>query len=315
MSVTNLRNLKARAKRLKIRVTKNVNGKRVSLSVTELADAIDKKKKRQVVKKDIRKIVAISKSASANANDVFYNASNNNLENEFFNADNTPFELRDDFENAIRNKNGKRLIDKAMSDLKVKGVEQSTLDAMRRDAAKMANYIGDLVKSGKLAKALFTISALFSVYKLYENPTLIDRTVLNEVRKIPFLKPVMSDPRSGKIGWLFSVAGFDPTKKEQGLYEIGMSDALDNRVPGRSIAGLGASYLTMVVLSLTSVLPYEQTRGPSIYVLKLVFKLIASYAPTVGKIVIDNFVSKKTTAHGRAQTALSLIPKLIGFSI
>ena len=314
MSVTNLRNLKARAKRLKIRVTKNVNGKRVSLSVTELADAIDKKKKRQVVK-DIRKIVAISKSASANANDVFYNASNNNLENEFFNADNTPFELRDDFENAIRNKNGKKLIDKAMSDLKVKGVEQSTLDAMRRDAAKMANYIGDLVKSGKLAKALFTISALFSVYKLYENPTLIDRTVLNEVRKIPFLKPVMSDPRSGKIGWLFSVAGFDPTKKEQGLYEIGMSDALDNRVPGRSIAGLGASYLTMVVLSLTSVLPYEQTRGPSIYVLKLVFKLIASYAPTVGKIVIDNFVSKKTTAHGRAQTALSLIPKLIGFSI
>ena len=315
MSVTNLRNLKARAKRLKIRVTKNVNGKRVSLSVTELADAIDKKKKRQVVKKDIRKIVAISKSASANANDVFHNASNNNLENEFFNADNTPFELRDDFENAIRNKNGKRLIDKAMSDLKVKGVEQSTLDAMRRDAAKMANYIGDLVKSGKLAKALFTISALFSVYKLYENPTLIDRTVLNEVRKIPFLKPVMSDPRSGKIGWLFSVAGFDPTKKEQGLYEVGMSDALDNRVPGRSIAGLGASYLTMVVLSLTSVLPYEQTRGPSIYVLKLVFKLIASYAPTVGKIVIDNFVSKKTTAHGRAQTALSLLPKLIGFSI
>ena len=63
MSVTNLRNLKARAKRLKIRVTKNVNGKRVSLSVTELADAIDKKKKQQVVKKDIRKIVAISKSA------------------------------------------------------------------------------------------------------------------------------------------------------------------------------------------------------------------------------------------------------------
>jgi len=315
MSVTNLRNLKARAKRLKIRVTKNVNGKRVSLSVTELADAIDKKKKRQVVTKDIRKIVAISKGAAANANDVFYNASNNNLENEFFNADNTPFELRDDFENAIRNKNGKRLIDKAMSDLKVKGVEQSTLDAMRRDAAKMANYIGDLVKSGKLAKALFTISALFSVYKLYENPTLIDRTVLNEVRKIPFLKPVMSDPRSGKIGWLFSVAGFDPTKKEQGLYEIGMSDALDNRVPGRSIAGLGASYLTMVVLSLTSVLPYEQTRGPSIYVLKLVFKLIASYAPTVGKIVIDNFVSKKTTAHGRAQAALSLLPKLIGFSI
>jgi hypothetical protein len=122
MSVTNLRNLKARAKRLKIRVTKNVNGKRVSLSVTELADAIDKKKKRQVVKKDIRKIVAISKTASANANDVFYNASNNNLENEFFNADNTPFELRDDFENAIRNKNGKKLIDKAMSDLKVKGV-------------------------------------------------------------------------------------------------------------------------------------------------------------------------------------------------
>ena len=305
--------LKVQAKRLKIRVTKTVNGKRIPLSVAELSTAIEKVKQREI-KKEIKEIVAISKSAVANANDVFHNASNN-LENEFFNADNTPFELRDDFENAIRNKNGKKLIDKAMSDLKVKGVEQSTLDAMRRDAAKMANYIGDLVKSGKLAKALFTVSALFSVYKLYENPTLIDRTVLNEVRKIPFLKPVMSDPRSGKIGWLFSVAGFDPTKKEQGLYEVGMSDAFDNRVPGRSIAGLGASYLTMVVLSLTSVLPYEKTRGPSIYVLKLVFKLIASYAPTVGKIVIDNFVSKKTTAHGRAQAALSLLPKLIGFSI
>tara|TARA_B100000073_G_scaffold96734_1_gene76837 strand:+ start:453 stop:1391 length:939 start_codon:yes stop_codon:yes gene_type:complete len=305
--------LKVQAKRLKIRVTKTVNGKRIPLSVAELSAAIEKVKQREI-KKEIKEIVAISKSAAANANDVFHNASNN-LENEFFNADNTPFELRDDFENAIRNKNGKKLIDKAMSDLKVKGVEQSTLDAMRRDAAKMANYIGDLVKSGKLAKALFTVSALFSVYKLYENPTLIDRTVLNEVRKIPFLKPVMSDPRSGKIGWLFSVAGFDPTKKEQGLYEIGMSGAFDNRVPGRSIAGLGASYLTMVVLSLTSVLPYEKTRGPSIYILKLVFKLIASYAPTVGKIVIDNFVSKKTTAHGRAQAALSLLPKLIGFSI
>ena len=305
--------LKVQAKRLKIRVTKTVNGKRIPLSVAELSAAIEKVKQREI-KKEIKEIVAISKSAAANANEVFHNASNN-LENEFFNADNTPFELRDDFENAIRNKNGKKLIDKAMSDLKVKGVKQSTLDAMRRDAAKMANYIGDLVKSGKLTKALFTISALFSVYKLYENPTLIDRTVLNEVRKIPFLKPVMSDPRSGKIGWLFSVAGFDPTKKEQGLYEIGMSDAFDNRVPGRSIAGLGASYLTMVVLSLTSVLPYQKTRGPSIYVLKLVFKLIASYAPTVGKIVIDNFVSKKATAHGRAQAALSLLPKLIGFSI
>ena len=52
---------------------------------------------------------------------VFHNASNNNLENEFFNADNTPFELRDDFENAIRNKMAKA-IDKAMSD--EAGIEQ-----------------------------------------------------------------------------------------------------------------------------------------------------------------------------------------------
>ena len=208
MSVTNLRNLKERAKRLKIRVTKNVNGKRVSLSVTELADAIDKKKKRQVVKKDIRKIVALSKSASANANEVFHNASNN-LENEFFNADNTPFELRDDFENAIRNKNGKKLIDKAMSDLKVKGIEQSTLDAMRRDATKMANYIGDLVKSGKLAKALFTISALFSVYKLYENPTLTIEPCSTKCGKFHFSSPSCPTREAVKLvgysRWLASI--------------------------------------------------------------------------------------------------------------
>lgn len=310
----NLQNLKARAKKLKIRVTKTVNGKRIPLTATELSTAIDKVKKREI-RKDIKEIVALSKNAAANANNVFYNASNENLENVFFNANDTPFELRDDFENAIRNKDGKKLIDKAMDDLKVKGVEKSTMEAMKRDAAKMANYIKDLIKSGKIVKALYTISALFSVYKLYQNPTLIDRTILDEVRKIPFLKPVLSDPRSGKIGWLFSAAGFDPTKKEQGIYEVGMSDALDNKVPGRSIAGLGASYLTMVVLSLSSVLPYETTRGPSMHALNLIFKLVAQYAPVVGQIVIDNFVSKKTTAHGRAQTALAFIPKLISFAI
>ena len=305
-----LKRLKERAKKLKIRITKNVNGRRVPLTAQELKSAIDKKKKKEI-KDEIKGIIKASKDAGENAKNEFFNASNEELENVFFNANNTPFNLRNDFEDAIKKKDGKLLIDKAMRDLEVKGVDKSVMSAMKRDAMKTANYIRDLIKSGKVLKAFYTISLLFATYKLYQNPTFVDRTLLNEVRKVPFMKPVLSDPRKGKIGWLFSVAGFDPTKKEQGIYELGMSNALDNKVPGRSVAGIGASYLTMVILSLVSVLPYDSTRGTSMAALKLIFKLIAQYAPTVGKIIVDNFVSRKMTAQSRAQTVLTMVPQLI----
>lgn len=312
MTITpgDLKKLKERAKKLKIRITRNVNGRRVPLTARELQTAIDKKKRNRI-KDEIKEIIETSKNAVENAKNEFFNASNEELENVFFNANNTPFNLRDDFENAIKKKDDKVLIDKAMRDLEVKGMDKSTMSAMKRDAIKTANYIKNLIKSGKIAKALFTISMLFATYKLYQNPTFIDRTLLNEVRKVPFMKPVLSDPRKGKIGWLFSVAGFDPTKKEQGIYELGMSNALDNKVPGRSVAGIGTSYLTMVILSLVSVLPYDSTRGTSLAALKLIFKLTAQYAPTVGKIIVDNFVSRKMTAQSRAQTVLTMVPQLI----
>jgi hypothetical protein len=305
-----LKRLKELAKKLKVRVTKNVNGRRVYLTQRELQAAIDRKKKNEI-KDEIKEIIETSKVAVENAKNEFFNASNDELENVFFNADDTPFNLRNDFENAIKKKDGKVLIEKAMRDLEVKGVDKSVMSAMKRDAIKTANYIRDLIKSGKIAKALFTISMLFATYKLYQNPTFVDRTLLNEVRKVPFMKPVLSDPRKGKIGWLFSVAGFDPTKKEQGIYEFGMSNALDDKIPGRSVAGIGASYLTMVILSLVSVLPYDSTKGTSMAALKLIFKLTAQYAPTVGKIIVDNFVSRKMTAQSRAQGVLTMVPQLI----
>jgi len=309
-----LKRLKERAKKLKIRITKNVNGRRVSLTARELQAAIDKKKKKEI-KDEIKEIIKTSKVAVENAKNEFFNASNDELENVFFNANDTPFNLRNDFENAIKKKDGKVLIDKAMDDLKVKGVDKSVMSAMKRDAVKTANYIKDLIKSGKLAKALYTISMLFAAYKLYQNPTYVDRTILNEVRKVPFMRPVLSDPRKGTVGWFISVAGFDPTKKEQGFYDMIMSNQLDNKVPGRSIAGFSTSYITMVILSLVSVLPYESTQGSSMAALQLIFKLIAKYAQPVGKIFVDNFISKKMTAQSRASTAYSIavtvVPQLI----
>jgi len=309
-----LKRLKERAKKLKVRITKNVNGRRVSLTAQELQTAINKKKKKEI-RDDIKEIIETSKNVVENAkNNNFFNA-NNEDEDVFYDANNTPFNLRNDFENAIKKKDGKVLIEKAMDDLQVNGVDKSIMSAMKRDAIKTAEYIKDLIKSGNVIKALHTVSMLFAAYKLYQNPTLVDRTILAEVHKFPFLKPVLSDPRKGTIGWFISAAGFDPRQKDQAFYEMLMSNQLNNKVKGRSLAGFGTSYLTMVILALVSILPYKNLRGPSATALQLIFKLLANYAPKVGKIVVDNLASKKMTAQGRGQAIgqaiMNMAPQLV----
>jgi hypothetical protein len=308
-----LQRLKEKARRLKVRVTKNVNGKRVALSVEELRNAVNKastKVKIQNANAIVGNIVNdVKKEKVRRRRNVFVNAQDE-LENIFFNANNTPFNLRNDTENAIKTKSKTALIDKAMPKLKVKGASKSFMDKMKAEAVKTADHIRSLIVEGKIAKAIYTLSVLFVVYKLYQNPTLMDRQVLDHVRKIPYLRPVLSNPKEGKVAWFLSLMGAKPTETQL-RYEFFMSNQLNNTQKGLSMAGAGMSYLAMVILSLVSVLPYKKLEGRSKRVLDYIFTQLQRYAPVVGSLVLYVMAERYSTSKQRTIQMYQAVPAML----
>jgi len=305
-----LQRLKEKARRLKVRVTKNVNGKRVPLTIEELRNAVTKAKTKVKIQ-NANAIVAniqkdVKKEKVRRRRNVFVNASN-----EFwYDANNTPFNLRNDTENAIKTKSKTALIDKAMPKLKVKGASKSFMDKMKAEAVKTADHIRSLIVEGKIAKAIYTLSVLFVVYKLYQNPTLMDRQVLDHVRKIPYLRPVLSNPKEGKVAWFLSLMGAKPTETQL-RYEFFMSNQLNETRKGLSMAGAGMSYLAMVILSLVSVLPYKKLEGRSKRVLDYIFTQLQRFAPLVGSLVLYVMAERYSTSKQRTIQMYQAVPAML----
>jgi len=287
--------LKAQAKKQKIRVTKNVSGKRVPLTVKELRAAL-RVNYDSAMENSFSDIENNAKSAvrefKKNGN-VFYNAENE-LNNVFFNANNSAFELRDEAKNAIDLKFKTKLINNAYPEKNKK---------LKESAVRFATKIKNMVMNKNLPKAVATLTMLLQVVYLHQNPRFMNNQI-NQFGRVPFLRAIFRKG-DGLFARSLSAFGASPTEA-QAIYETLMATVPGNAYD-RSLAGVFTTYLTMVVLSLISMLPWESTRGISFAVLKFIFRQLELLFPSVAKTVFKVVVERKRTSVERGKSIVKTV--------
>jgi hypothetical protein len=287
--------LKAQAKKQKIRVTKNVSGKRVPLTEKELRAAL-RTNYDSAMENSFSNIENNAKSAvrefKKNGN-VFYNAENE-LNNVFFNANNSAFELRDEAKNAIDLKFKNKLINNAYPEKNKK---------LKESAVRFATKIRNMVMNKNLPKAVATLTMLLQVVYLHQNPRFMNNQI-NQFGRVPFLRAIFRKG-DGLFARSLSAFGASPTEA-QAIYETVMATIPGNAYD-RSVAGVFTTYLTMVVLSLISMLPWESTRGISFAVLKFIFRQLELLFPSVAKTVFKVVVERKRTSVERGKSIVKTV--------
>jgi len=287
--------LKAQAKKQKIRVTKNVSGKRVPLTEKELRAAL-RTNYDSAMENSFSNIENNAKSAVREFNkngNVFYNAKNE-LNNVFFNASNTAFELRDEAKNAIDLKFKTKLINNAYPEKNKK---------LKESAVRFATKIRNMVMNKNLPKAVATLTMLLQVVYLHQNPRFMNNQI-NQFGRVPFLRAIFRKG-DGLFARSLSAFGASPTEA-QAIYETVMATIPGNAYD-RSVAGVFTTYLTMVVLSLISMLPWESTRGISFAVLKFIFRQLELLFPSVAKTVFKVVVERKRTSVERGKSIVKTV--------
>lgn len=238
-------------------------------------------------KVNARKINASAKRTVVQRNNY---KDENALNNAFFNADNVPFNMRNNAKNAINHKFKTALVNDIAPSPKLK-----------RSAVALATTIKGYLTSGQFVKAVVTMANLFLVVSLYQYYPRMGNNILNEMSKTPFARAVSrsnNGSRSAFFARLLSAFGASPTKAQM-IYESLML-TIPHNVHRRSLAGIMLNYLAMVVLALISMLPWEgASRQTSFRLLKFILQVIEQMFPKVAQLVFDVIVERKTTAKNR----------------
>jgi hypothetical protein len=237
-------------------------------------------------KVNARKINASAKRTVVQRNNY---KDENALNNAFYNADNVPFNMRNNAKNAINHKFKTALVNDIAATPKLK-----------RSAVALATRIKGFLMSGRFVKAVVTVTSLFQVVALYQNPRAAD-ILLDEMSKTPFMRAVArsdNGTRSALFARLMSAFSASPTESQM-IYEAVLA-TIPGNVYGRSLAGVMLNYLGMVVLSLISMLPWEGTsRATSWRLLSFIFRVIEEMFPSVARLVFRVIVERKDTASRR----------------
>ena len=237
-------------------------------------------------KVNARKINASAKRTVVQRNNY---KDENALNNSFVNADNVPFNMRNNAKNAINHKFKTALVNDIAATPKLK-----------RSAVALATRIKGFVASRQFVKAVVTVTSLFQVVALYQNPRAADM-VLDEMSRTPFARAVArsdNGSRGALFARLMSAIGASPTEAQL-IYEAVLA-TIPGNVHRRSLAGIMLNYLGMVVLSLVSMLPWEgASRATSWRLLSFIFGVIEEVFPSVARLVFTVIVQRKSTASSR----------------
>ena len=210
----------------------------------------------------------------------------------FFNANNKSFPINKKVSLAMRKNNATLLIKERIAVTKrlFPSVDVKKLES---ESKKVARTIAKFVQSGQILKAVQTVGSLFAVfYLLSKNPRAVDNT-LNTFMKLPLLRPIgrtiPSDRWNSRIQVgitkFFSYFSASPTYS-QSIYESFLS-TIPTNVYGRSVAGISVQYLSMVILALIAILPYEKQTKLTRQILDYMFKVLDKLFPVVATIVTD----------------------------
>lgn len=287
--------LKALARKHHVRLTKNMNnGRRIPKTAEELRENIAKK----VGGANAQKIKTSAKRTVSQRNNY---VDENALNNAFFNANNVPFDLRDNAKNAINHQFKTALI----NDVKAS-------PRLKRSAVALATRIKGFILSGQFAKAVVTVASLFQVVSLYQNPRAAD-DFLDQFSKMPFVRAVArsdNGSRGAIFARLMSAFGASPTES-QFIYESVLA-TMPGNAHRRSMAGIMLNYLGMVVLTLVSMLPWEGApRSTSFRLLSFIFTIVEQLFPSVARMVFNVVVERKGKSQTRVASLMSVVLPLI----
>jgi hypothetical protein len=220
----------------------------------------------------------------------------------FFNANNKSFPINKNVSLAMRKNNATMLIKERVAVTKrlFPSVDVKKLES---ESKKVARTIAKFVQSGQILKAVQTVGSLFAVfYLLRKNPRAVDNT-LNAFLKLPLLRP-MGRTIPSEVGTtkFFSYFSASPTYS-QSIYEAFLSTIPTNAY-GRSVAGISAQYLAMVILALIAILPYEKQTKLSRQLLDYIFKVLDKLFPLVATIITDVLVQRGDSTGVRLGTVV-----------
>lgn len=237
-------------------------------------------------KVNARKINASAKRTVVQRNNY---KDENALNNAFYNANNLPFNMRNNAKNAINHKFKTALVNDVAATPKLK-----------RSAVALATRIKGFITSRQFVKAVVTVTSLFQVVALYQNPRAADM-VLDEMSRTPFARAVArsdNGSRGAVFARLMSAFSASPTESQM-IYEAVLA-TIPGNVHRRSLAGIMLNYLGMVVLSLISMLPWKgASRATSWRLLSFIFGVIEEIFPDVARLVFNVIVERKSTASSR----------------
>ena len=215
----------------------------------------------------------------------------------FFNANNKSFPINKKVSLAMRKNNATMLIKERVAVTKrlFPSVDVKKLES---EAKKVARTIAKFIQSGQFLNALRVTGSLFAIIYLFKhNPRAVDNS-LNLLMKQPLFRPVgrtiPSDQWNSKIRVtitkFWSAFSASPTYS-QSIYESILS-TIPTNVYGRSVTGISVQYLTMVVLALIAILPYEKQTKFTRQYLDHIFKVLNKLFPLVGTIMTDVLIER-----------------------
>tara|TARA_B110000858_G_scaffold197288_1_gene258442 strand:- start:927 stop:2000 length:1074 start_codon:yes stop_codon:yes gene_type:complete len=237
--------------------------------------------------------------------------------NVFFNANNKSFPINKNVSVAMRKNNANLLIKERMAVTKrlFPSVDVKKLES---ESKKVARTIAKFIESGQFLNALRVTGSLFAIIYLFKhNPRAVDNT-LNLFMKQPLFRPIgrtipseqWNSKLKVKITKLWSAFSASPTFS-QSIYESFLATIPTNAY-GRSVTGISVQYLSMVILALIAILPYEKQtkfcRQYLDYIFKVLDKLFALASTIVTDVLVERGDSTRVRLGAVVRGAISAAP-------
>lgn len=319
------------AMRVSLTKLKNLTDTQKSAYINSLRRAKTKEDKDRV----LRNARAASKRAAENSK--FKNAKSNAFKlnsNKFENAKNNAFEInknvlnkiKQDFNNSVnvnmsinRNQsvklkpelvqalttnnsaNNKRIVDLSVKRAKEKYPNVNWDVVIREEIRPFADKIRDQITTGNVMKAISSVATLYATYYMYQkDPVYMTRLTNNGMRKlsevVPFLTPI-SDRKSPKWKRMISLVAMSAAPSAEQLKQETMFATLPANKYGRSSIGILTQYLSILMTSILSVVPWDKGGMSSKFVF-VVLQLTQKLAGEVFNNLITTSIQRTSTTSG-----------------
>lgn len=217
---------------------------------------------------------------------------------------NQSVELKPEFARALtttNSANNRRIVNSSVQRAKAKYPSVNWDIVVRDEIMPFADKIRAQITAGNVMKAVSSVATLYATYYLFQkDPTLMTRMTNSGMRKlsevVPFLTPV-SDRGSPMWKRMLSLVTMSTAPTAEQFKQETMFATIPSNKYGRSSVGIMTQYLSILMTSILSVVPWDKT-GMSTKFVFIVLQLTQKLAKEVLNNLITTSVQRTSTASG-----------------